>query len=61
MNYKEYGCGEKETRGIKRSAQMISRAIPSSLLTELPAVYHGEFSINHSHDYVAALKDITKA
>ena len=51
--------GEKENRGIKTSAQMISRMIPSGSRIELPAMYHGEFSLNHSQDYINAIRSMT--
>lgn len=50
--------GEKEKRGIKKSAKTISDSIPHSSLTELPDMYHGEFSINHSQEYAETVKAI---
>lgn len=50
--------GKRETRGIKKSAKLISTTIPSSSLIELPNMYHGDFSINHSHDYIITIKAI---
>ncbi|MEE1264124.1 hypothetical protein [Ruminococcus sp.] len=32
--------GEKENRGIKKSAKIISNSFPMSALTELPEMYH---------------------
>ncbi len=48
--------GGKENRGIKKSAQLINRAIPTSTLTELPNMYHGEFSMNQPREYIEAIK-----
>lgn len=53
-------AGEKENRGILRSAEMISRKVPGSVLTVLPGLYHGEFSANHARDYVSAVRNIIK-
>ncbi len=53
-------AGEKETRGILRSAEMISRKVPGSVLTVLPGLYHGEFSANHPRDYVSTVRNIIK-
>ena len=50
--------GEKETRGILRSAEMIRNQIPGSILTVLPGLYHGEFSINDAQDYAKAVMDM---
>ena len=48
--------GSKENQGIKKSAELIKKYIPSSCLTELNGMYHGEFSINRPDDFVAAIK-----
>ena len=50
--------GEKEVRGIKKSARIIHEALPTSVITELPGMYHGELSIDHPHEYVTAVKKI---
>lgn len=50
--------GEKENRGIRRSAQTIHDALSDSSITGLPEMYHGDFSINHSRDYVTAVRSI---
>ncbi len=50
--------GEKENRGIKKSAKIIKNSIPGSTLTELPDLHHGEFSINHPQAYAEAVKAI---
>ena len=51
-------AGEKETRGIIRSAEQICSKIPGSTRTIMPGLYHGEFSINHPADYVRTLKEV---
>ena len=50
--------GEKENQGIKKSARVIREAFPVSSITGLPEMYHGDFSINHSHDYINAIMAI---
>ena len=50
--------GEKDDQGIKKSARIIHEALSFSSITELPEMYHGDFSINHSHDYISAVRAI---
>ena len=50
--------GEKENRGIKKSAKIISNSFSMSALTELPEMYHGEFSINNPKEYAETVKSI---
>lgn len=50
--------GEKETREIRRSAELIHNAIPESTLTMLPGLYHGEFSLNHPERYAQTVTKI---
>ena len=50
--------GEKEVPGIRRSAECIHSAMPESILTELPGMYHGDFSLNHPAQYVRAIREI---
>ena len=50
--------GEKEVAGIRKSAKRIHEAIPQSRLTELPAMYHGDFSVNHPAQYANVIKEI---
>lgn len=47
--------GAKEIRSIKKSAQLINNMLPNSTLTELPGLFHGEFSLNHAAEYSAAV------
>ena len=50
--------GQKETLGIKKSAEKIMEMIPGSNLKEMAGKYHGEFSINHADAYVKEIKHI---
>ena len=50
--------GEKETRGIKRSAQRIKEILPSATVVELSGMVHGDFSINHAEDYVSMIHNM---
>ena len=50
--------GEKENSGIRRSAALINRTVPNSTLFALPAMYHGEFSINHADAYVEEISKL---
>ena len=52
--------GEKETHGIKKSAELISKSIPLNFVKELTGMYHGDFSINNPNEYLKAIKGITK-
>ena len=48
--------GERETGGILRSAEAICRMRPSCILHRIPALQHGEFSINHAAQYASAIR-----
>ncbi len=50
--------GERETRGIKQSAQRIKEMIPNASVTELSGMVHGEFSINYAADYMKAIRAV---
>ena len=50
--------GEKENRILKRSAALIGETADVSSLTQLPRMFHGDFSINHPLDYVNAINNI---
>jgi len=52
--------GEKETGEILRSAEAIGRALPSARLHRLPAMRHGEISINHADRYADAIRQIVR-
>ena len=47
--------GEKETREILRSAELISKTLPSCRLHHMKGLKHGEFSINHADKYAKAI------
>jgi len=49
-------AGERETKVVLKSAELIRNTIPGCSLTILPNLYHGEFSINHPDEYVEAVK-----
>ncbi|MBQ3481579.1 MAG: alpha/beta hydrolase [Oscillospiraceae bacterium] len=42
--------GEKETRGVLRSAELLGREVPDCTVMVLPGLYHGEFSLNRPED-----------
>lgn len=50
--------GEKENKTIKDSADIINKAIPNSIKTIIPNLYHGEFSINNPILYVQEIDKI---
>ena len=47
--------GEKETREILHSAELISKTHPSCRLHRMKGLKHGEFSINHADKYAKAI------
>ena len=51
-------AGGKETRGIRRSAELLQALLPHSTLTILPGYVHGDFSVNHAADYAAAVREV---
>lgn len=51
-------AGEKENRGILRSADAVCRAIPGCRKTILPGLHHGEFSLNHPQEYARTIRNI---
>lgn len=50
--------GEKEVRSIKKSSKLINDKIKNSIITSIPKLYHGEFSINHPDIYVDTIQKI---
>ena len=50
--------GEKETRGIKKSAEKIKEMLPTATVIELSGMVHGDFSINHAEDYAKAIRSL---
>ncbi|MGN0630976.1 MAG: alpha/beta fold hydrolase [Ruminococcus sp.] len=53
--------GERENSGIKESAKALHKVLPMSSLIELPNMYHGDFSVNHSEMYSDAIKALCHA
>ena len=51
-------AGEKETRGILRSARLLADAFPDAALHILPGMTHGDFSLNRAADYSAAIREM---
>ena len=52
--------GERESKRILFSARKLNETLEKSSLNVLPAMYHGEFSINHADLYVKELCAIVK-
>ena len=53
-------AGSRETRGIRRSAELLRENLPDCTLTILPGSRHGDFSLNHTQDYVSAIRSALK-
>ena len=53
-------AGERETRGILRSAELLRQSIPGSELTILPGLRHGEFSLNHPREYAQFIRSLAE-
>lgn len=53
-------AGERENRRILLSAEKLHKALKQSSLHVLPALRHGEFSINHADLYAKELRAIVK-
>ena len=49
-------AGGKEQTGILRSAQLLHKTLPGSVLDIKVGLYHGEYSINHPDQYTADLR-----
>ena len=47
--------GEREQKGMLRSAQLLQRMLPESTLEIKKGLFHGEFSLNHPDQYAAEL------
>lgn len=52
--------GEKENKTMQKSAKKIHQTLQDSVLIVLPGLYHGEFSINQSKDYVNKVRKMIK-
>ena len=53
--------GERESRVMRKSAERIHEALPGSVLYVLPKLYHGQFSLNCSEDYVKTVLKIVQS
>ncbi len=53
-------AGKKEQRKMIRSARLLNKAIPGSIITIKEKLYHGEYSINHAKEYSAEVINLTK-
>ena len=53
--------GERENRGMRKSAERIHEAFSGSVLHVLPKLYHGQFSLNCSEDYVNTVLRIVQS
>ena len=53
--------GEKESRAMRKSAELLQKTAPRSSLTVLPGLYHGEFSLNHARDYAQTVRKLLQA
>ena len=53
-------AGEKESRGVLRSAELLHERLPGSSLTVMPGLYHGEFSLNRARDYAETVRAILR-
>ena len=51
-------AGEKENPGIKRSAELIAKAVPCSEKIILPGLSHGQFSMNCPEEYARAIREM---
>ena len=51
----------EETGEIRRSAEVIRKALPDAILHPLPGYRHGDFSINHAGAYAEEVQRILAA
>ena len=49
--------GEKEPRGVRRSAELVRKYMPDWPVTVLPGYRHGDLSVNHAGEYVQAVRE----
>ena len=49
-------CGGRETRGIRKSAEILGNLFPHSTVRVLPGMVHGDFSINHAHEFTETIR-----
>ena len=49
--------GSKESKIMKKSAEIMYEQIPNASLEVLPGYYHGDLSINHAFEYIQKIDD----
>ena len=49
--------GEKEPRGVRRSAELVRKYMPDWPVTVLPGYRYGDLSVNHAGKYVQAVRE----
>ena len=54
----EVFAGDRETREILKSVEVLKERIPGCHVSLIPGLYHGEFSINHADDYVRTVRSM---
>ena len=54
----EVFAGDRETREILKSVDVLKAGFPDCHVSLIPGLYHGEFSINHADDYVRAVRSM---
>ena len=54
----EVFAGDRETREILKSVEVLKAGIPGCHVSLIPGLYHGEFSINHADDYVRTVRSM---
>ena len=52
--------GGRENRAMRKSADIIHKALPGSVMRILPGMVHGEFSMNHAEDYADTVMRIAR-
>lgn len=54
----EVFAGDRETKEILKSVEVLKEGIPGCHVSLIPGLYHGEFSINHADDYVRTVRSM---
>lgn len=49
-------CGGRETRGIRKSAELLGDLFPHGAVRVLPGLVHGDFSINRAREYARTIR-----
>lgn len=50
--------GSKESRIMKKSAEILYEQIPNATLEVLSGYYHGDLGINHASEYIQKIDDL---